>query len=53
VASGGSIRVTVNTTSLTTPGSYQFQVNLTSGTLTATQAVTIQVTDLSRRHSAK
>jgi hypothetical protein len=53
VATGGSIRVTINTTSLTTPGSYQFQVNLTSGTLTATQAVTIQVNDLPRRHSAK
>ena len=53
VAAGGSIRITINTTSHTTPGTYQFQVNLTSGTLTATQIATLQVNDVSRRHSVK
>jgi spore germination protein YaaH len=53
VAAGGSIRVTVNATPRTTPGAYQFQLTLTSGALTATQVVTIQVNDNSRRRSAK
>jgi spore germination protein len=53
IAAGGSIRITVNSTSHTTPGAYQFQLALTSGTLTAAQTVTIQVNDLSRRRSAK
>lgn len=53
VAAGGSTRITINTTARTTPGTYQFQVNLTSGTLTATQIVTLQVNDVSRRRSAK
>jgi spore germination protein YaaH len=53
VAAGGSVRVTANTTSRTLPGAYEFRVNLTSGSLTASQNVTIQVNELSRRHSAK
>lgn len=53
LGAGGSIRITATTTSRTAPGAYQFQITLTSGTLTATQSVTIQVNDLSRRHAAR
>jgi spore germination protein YaaH len=53
VAPGGSVKITANTTSRTLPGAYQFQITLTSGSLTAPQVVTIQVNDLSRRRSAK
>ncbi|MEA2237930.1 MAG: spore germination protein [Thermoanaerobaculia bacterium] len=53
VGAGGSVRVTANTTSRTLPGTYQFQVTLTSGALTSSQVVTIQVNDVSRKHATK
>jgi len=51
--SGGTIRITAATTAATPPGTYQFRLKLTSGVLTAEQAVTLSVSAWPRRHSAR
>jgi spore germination protein YaaH len=53
VAAGGVVRITASTTSRTLPGSYQFQINLTSGSLTTAQTVTLQVSDPARKRATK
>ena len=53
VTPGGALRITATTTAAALPGSYQFQITLTSGTLTAQQTVTLLVSEPPRRRSAR
>jgi len=53
VAAGGSFRLTVTTTTATKPGTYQIDLKLGSGSLTAEQFVTLVVTEPARHHAAR
>jgi len=53
VAAGGSFRLTAATTAATKPGTYQIDLKLTSGSLTAEQLVTLVVTEPVRHHAAR
>lgn len=53
VAAGGVVVVAASTTSRTQPGSYSFQVTMTSGSLTSAQTIMLQVSDLTRKHAVK
>jgi spore germination protein YaaH len=53
VGAGGSFRLTAATTTATRPGSYQIDLKLNSGSLTAEQFVTLIVTEPARHHAAR
>jgi spore germination protein len=53
VSAGGAVKITASTTSRTLPGTYQFQVTLTSGSLTTAQTVTLQVSDPARKRATR
>jgi len=53
VAAGGSFRLTAATTAATLPGTYQIDVKLSSGSLTAEQSVSLVVTNPARRRAAR
>ncbi len=53
VAAGGSFRITAATTTATRPGTYQIDLKLNSGSLTAEQLITLIVTEPARHHAAR
>jgi spore germination protein YaaH len=53
VAAGGSFRITAATTTATRPGTYQIDLKLNSGSLTAEQMITLIVTEPARHHAAR
>jgi len=53
VAAGGSFRITASTTTATRPGTYQIDLKLNSGSLTADQLVTLVITEPARHHAAR
>ena len=53
VAAGGSFRLVAATTTATKAGTYQINLKLTSGSLTAEQPVTLVVTEPARHHAAR
>ncbi|HXH41934.1 MAG TPA: glycosyl hydrolase family 18 protein [Thermoanaerobaculia bacterium] len=53
VASGQSFNITAATAAATQAGTYQFQIRLTSGNLSADQTVTLVVTSPARRRAAR